>query len=137
MWDQTLNNSSIQSSTKFVAERMNLNLPNIIHSMMFFNNVKSMFWADVVLCADYVKTRQCPSRALKNKTPYEMWYGRIPLVRHLRVFGSRYYSLIPKEKTSKLEARSQKCIFLGPTQIPPRDIIFMMRKTRNSSFPKI
>jgi hypothetical protein len=34
-------------------------------------------------------------------------------VRHLRVFGSTCYALIPKEKISKLDARSRKHIFLG------------------------
>eukprot|EP00253_Pinus_taeda_P031043 PITA_31043 len=29
-------------------------------------------------------------------TPYEMWYGHVSLVRHLRVFGSTCYALIPK-----------------------------------------
>jgi hypothetical protein len=37
----------------------------------------------------------------------------IPSVRHLRVFGSTCYALIPKEQRSKLDARSWKCIFLG------------------------
>jgi hypothetical protein len=95
-----------------VAERMNRTLLNMVCSMMFFKNVKLMFWADVVLCAFYVKN-MCPSRALENKTSYEMWYGRIPSVRHLRVFGSTCYALIPKEQRSKLDARSRKCIFLG------------------------
>jgi hypothetical protein len=84
----------------------------MVRSMIFFKNVKLMFWADVVLCALYVKNG-CPSHALKNKTSYEMWYGHIPSVRHLRVFGSTCFSLIPKEKRTKLDARSQKCIFLG------------------------
>jgi hypothetical protein len=66
----------------------------MVHSMMFFKNVKLMFWADVVLCVVYVKN-MCPSYSLENKTPYEMWYGRIPSVRHLRVFGSTWYALIP------------------------------------------
>ena len=79
---------------------------------MFFKNVKLMFWDDAVLCAIYVKNK-CPSHALKNKTPYEMWHGHIPSVRHLRVFGSTYYALIPKEKRRKLDASSKKCIFLG------------------------
>jgi transposase InsO family protein/adenylate kinase family enzyme len=95
-----------------VVERMNMTLLNMVRSMMFFKNVKLMFWDDAVLCAVYVKNR-CPSHALKNKTPYEMWYGHIPSVRHLRVFGSTCYALIPKEQRSKLDARSQKCIFLG------------------------
>ena len=34
--------------------------------------------------------------------PYEMWYGHIPSVRHLRVFGSFCYALIPKEHIKNL-----------------------------------
>jgi hypothetical protein len=79
--------------------------------MMFFNNVKLMFWVDAVLCVVYVKN-MCPYHVIKNKIPYEMWYGHIPSVRHLRVFGSTYYAFIPKEKRSKLDVRSRKCIFL-------------------------
>jgi transposase InsO family protein len=88
-----------------VAERMNKILLNMVHSMMFFKNVKLMFWADAVLCAVYVKKR-CPSHALENKTLYEMWYGHIPSMRHLKVFGSTCYALIPKEQRNKLDARS-------------------------------
>ena len=80
--------------------------------MIFFKNVKLLFWADAILCAVHVKNR-CLSHAIKNKTPYEMWYDHIPSVRHLRVFGSTCYALIPKEQRSKLDARSRKCIFLG------------------------
>jgi hypothetical protein len=80
---------------------MNMTLLNIVCSMMFFKNVKLMFWVDVVLCVVYVKNR-CPSNALQNKTLYEMWYGLIPSVRHLRVFGSTYYALIPKQKKTSL-----------------------------------
>ena len=80
--------------------------------MLFFKNVKIMFWADVVLCATYIKNR-CPSNAIRNKTPYEMWYGHVPSVKHLRVFGSTYYALIRMVHRNKIGARSRKCIFLG------------------------
>jgi hypothetical protein len=73
--------------------------------MMLFKNVKLMFWDDAILCAFYVKNR-FPSHVVKNKTPYEMWYGHIPSVRHLRVFGSTCYALIPKEQRRKLDERS-------------------------------
>jgi len=79
---------------------------------MFLKNVKLMFWAYAVLCVVYIKNK-CPSHVIKNKTPYEMWYGHISAVRHLRVFGSTCYALIPKEHRNKLGARSRKCIFLG------------------------
>jgi len=107
--------------------------------MMFFKNVKLMFWVDAVLCAIYVKNR-CPSNAIRNKTPYEMWYGNIPSVKHLRVFGSTCYALIPKVHRNKLGARSRKCIFLGysntskayhlfdevnKTFVVSRDVIFL------------
>jgi len=95
-----------------VAERMNRTILNMVHSMMFFKNVKLMFWVDAVLCVVYVNNR-CPSNAIRNKTPYEMWYGHIPSVKHLRVFGSTCYALVPKVHRKKLGARSRKCIFLG------------------------
>eukprot|EP00253_Pinus_taeda_P003906 PITA_03906 len=63
-----------------------------------------MFWVDAVLCVVYVKNR-CPSNAIKNKTPYEMLYGHIPLVEHLGVFGSTCYALIPKVHRNKLGTR--------------------------------
>ena len=50
---------------------------------------------------------------LLNKTLYEMWYGHIPSVRHLRVLGSTCYALILKDQRSNLDARIWKCIFLG------------------------
>ena len=95
-----------------VAKRMNRTILNMVSSMMFFKNVKLMFWADVVLCVVYIKNR-FPHNVIRNKTPYEMWYGHIPSVKHLRVFGSTCYALIPKVHRNKLGARTCKCIFLG------------------------
>jgi hypothetical protein len=84
----------------------------MVHSMMFFKNVKLMYWANEVICAVYVK-KSFLYHALQNKNPHEMWYGCIPLVRHLRVFGSTSYALIPNDQIRKIDARSWKCIFLG------------------------
>ena len=78
-----------------VAERMNRTILNMVRSMTFFKNVKLMFWADAVLCVVYIKNR-FPSNVNRNKTTYEMWYGHFPSVKHLRVFSSTCYALIPK-----------------------------------------
>ena len=48
-----------------------------------------------------------------NKTSYKMQFDHVHLVHHLKVFGSTYYALVPKEQRNKLGARSQKYIFLG------------------------
>ena len=39
-----------------VAEIMNREILNMVHSMMSFKNVKLMFWVDAVLCAVYIKS---------------------------------------------------------------------------------
>ena len=67
-----------------VAKRMNKTLLNMVRSMMFFQNVKLMFWGEVVLCAVYIGN-QCPFAAINNKSPYEMWYNRLPPIQHFRV----------------------------------------------------
>ena len=60
----------------------------------------------------YLRNR-IPSHAIEYKTPHEMWFGQLPLVRHLKVFGSTYHGLIPKEQINKLGARRRRCILLG------------------------
>ena len=70
-----------------VAERMNRILLNMVRSMMFFKNVKLMFWGEAVLCVAYINNR-CPSSTLQNKTPYEMWHDHLPALQHFRIFGS-------------------------------------------------
>lgn len=56
-----------------------------------------MLWVGEFLCVIYVK-KCCPSHAPRNKTPYEIWYGHIPLVRHVKVSGSALYVLFPRKK---------------------------------------
>ena len=94
-----------------VAERMNMTILNMVCSMMFFNNVKLMFWVDEALCDVYIKNR-FPSKIIRNETPYETWHGHIPSVKHFRVSSSTYYTLIPKVQRNKLGTRNKKCIFL-------------------------
>jgi hypothetical protein len=118
-----------------VAKRMNTALLNMVHSMFFFKNVKLMFWADVVLCAMYVRN-MIPSYVLGNKTPYEMWNDYIPSVWHLKVFFSTCYALIPKERRNKLAARSRNYIFLGYSNTTKAYHIYD-EVTRSSLFPKM
>jgi hypothetical protein len=80
-----------------------------------------------------------------------MWHGHLPVVKHLRVFGSTYYALIPEQKRNKLGARSRKCIFLGYSNtskayrlyneenkknIVSRDVIFLEFDKEEITFDK-
>jgi hypothetical protein len=80
-------------------------------SMMQFKGLSTKYWVEAVHIAVYLKN-QSPTSLLDGKTPYEAWYSFKPKVNHLRVFGSTYYALAPKEKRTKLENRSMKCIFI-------------------------
>lgn len=95
-----------------VAERMNRTLLNMVRLMIFFKNVKLMFWGEAILCVVYIKNIS-PSATLHNQSPYEMCHFHLRAVKHLRIFGSTSYAFKPKQQRNKLEARSRKCIFLG------------------------
>ena len=79
-----------------VEKRANRTLMNMARSMMFSNNVKLMFWGDIVVCAAYLRNI-IPSHAIEDKTPHELWFGHLPYLRNLKVFSSTCYALIPKE----------------------------------------
>ena len=54
-----------------------------------------------------------PSSALDDKTPHEVWAGNKPSLEHLRVFGCETYVHVLKENRSKLDNKTEKCIFIG------------------------
>ena len=48
-----------------------------------------------------------------KKTPYELWRGKNPIVKYLRIFGSDCYILRDHENLEKIDAKSDKGIFIG------------------------
>ena len=80
---------------------MNQNLLGMARSMLFFKGLNSCYWDEEVHTTVYLRNRS-PSSSLDGITPFEAWYGFKPMVKHLRVFGSVCYALVPKEKRKKL-----------------------------------
>ena len=71
------------------------------------------FWAEAITTVVHLINR-FPSKVLDKEAVAEMvWSSKLPLYKHLRVFGCEAYSHIPKEFWNKLEPKSRKCIFLG------------------------
>jgi hypothetical protein len=95
-----------------VTERMNKTLMGMARFMMYFKGLRTKYWSEAVHTTFYLINRS-PTSSLDGKTPYEAWYGFKPNVNHLRVFGSTFYALVPKEKRTKLENQSMKCTFIG------------------------
>lgn len=68
-------------------------------------------WAEAISTAAYLRNR-CPSRSLDNKTPHEVWTGRKPNVKHLKVFGSTAVALNKKRK-GKFNKKGSILIMVG------------------------
>lgn len=59
--------------------------------------------------------KRLPNSITKNKTPYEMFYGRKPQLDSLRVFGSTAFVHIyaGQRPSGKFEDRGRKCVIIG------------------------
>lgn len=90
-----------------VAERMNRTLLERTRAMLDESGVSRMLWSEAVQAAVHVVNRSPTNALTVMKTPYEMWYGRKPDVSRLRVFGSKVFCHVPKEKRSKLDGKSR------------------------------
>ena len=72
----------------------------MVMSMSKGKSIPNIFWAEVVATLVYL-LKICPTRSVKNMTPYEAWSGRKPGVAHLKVFGCISYVHVPDEKKKK------------------------------------
>jgi len=80
--------------------------------MLNEKNLPNYFWAEVVATAIYVMNLT-PTAAVHGTIPEEKFTGKKPDVSHLRVFGCIAYVHVLEEKTSKLDPKAEKCIFIG------------------------
>jgi len=61
---------------------------------------------------------RCPTSAVEEKTPHEVWYKEKPGVGHLRVWGCLAYVHIQKDKHAKLGLHMEKCVFIAVLYSP-------------------
>jgi uncharacterized membrane protein YgcG len=95
-----------------VAERKNRTVVELARSMLKYQNLPNSFWAEAVATAVHI-LNVSPTKAVKNKTPFEVWSGRKPDVSYLKIFGCIAYGLIDQHNRRKLDSKAQKFIFVG------------------------
>jgi transposase InsO family protein len=95
-----------------VAERKNKHITEIACAMLNEKNLPNYFWAEAIATAVYIMNRT-PTTAVHGMTPKEKFTGKKPNVSHFKVFGYSAYVHVPNEKTSKLDPKADKCIFIG------------------------
>lgn len=95
-----------------VAERLNRTLIEKARCMMVESEASKELWGEAILTAAYL-TNRSPTSALKDKTPYEMWFGERPNVSNVKVFGCRAFAHISRNKRKKSDAKSKEFVMVG------------------------
>ena len=94
-----------------VVERTNRTLMEKERSMLSGAGLSCELWEEAIDTTCYLVDR-FPSSTLIDKTIYEAWIGKHPSLAHLSVFRCDSFMHVLKEKTSKLDSKSKKCIFI-------------------------
>ncbi|KAI3797394.1 hypothetical protein L1987_32650 [Smallanthus sonchifolius] len=95
-----------------VAERRNRTLIESARSMLADSKLPLTFWAEAVSTTCYVQNRVLIVKPL-NKTPYELWFNRVPYIGFLKPFGYPCIILITSSVLPKFGAKSDEGYFLG------------------------
>ena len=93
------------------AEVFNKHIMNMVRSMLSESGLPKTLWAEAAATANYLRNRIANQKTIL--TPYEKLFGKKPDVSHLRVWGSRVWKLIDKEKRGKLEPKADLGFFVG------------------------
>ncbi|KAL5857492.1 hypothetical protein ACOSQ3_004950 [Xanthoceras sorbifolium] len=100
-----------------IVERKNRHLLEVSRALMLSMNVPKYLWGEAVLTATYLINR-VPSRVLKHDTPLHYLKNYFPTNRlgsslPLKIFGCTVFVHQPRLSQSKLDARAEKCVFIG------------------------
>ena len=68
-------------------------------------------WEEAILSSNYFLNKV--SRKKETKTHYELWKGRAPSYKHLRVWGCLAKVGVPLPKKVKIDPKTVDCIFIG------------------------
>eukprot|EP00798_Chlamydomonas_sp_ICE-L_P015812 gene15812-biopygen24838 len=94
------------------AERMNGVVAATARTMLLDSKMTHGFWPNAFRCASYVRNR---TPTLDGRTPYERFFGVVPDVSLLRIFGATgYVKLLDKDsRKGKLNGRALRGEMIG------------------------
>lgn len=84
--------------------------------MLHEKNLPKQFWAEAASTAVFLQNR-LPTRAVRDKTPFEAWYGYKPSLNFLKIFGCLCFTHVPQTKRDKLDKRALPGIFIGYSSV--------------------
>lgn len=93
------------------AERFNQTVVDGTRTILEESGLEKHFWPEAMLYFTYTWNRVCHKDQVK--TPFELYGGKRPSVRHLKAFGTIAYMGIPKQLRHKLEAKAKRGVLVG------------------------
>jgi hypothetical protein len=94
-----------------VAERRNRTLLDMVRSMLSSSNLPKTLWIESLKTIVYILNR-VPTKVVP-KTPFELWKGWKPSLRHMRVWGCPYEVRIYNPQEKKMDPRTISGYFIG------------------------
>ena len=94
-----------------VAERRNRTLKDMVRSMICHSVLPDSLWGEALKTAAYILNR-VPTKAVA-KTPYELWTGRKPSLKHFHIWGCPAEARPYRPHEKKLDSKTVSCYFIG------------------------
>jgi hypothetical protein len=84
---------------------------DMVRGMMSYSNLPLSLWMETLKTIIHILNR-VPSKSVP-KTPYKLWTGRVPSLKHLRVWGSPAEAKVFNPNIGKLDPKTVSCHFIG------------------------
>ncbi|RVW94715.1 Retrovirus-related Pol polyprotein from transposon TNT 1-94 [Vitis vinifera] len=94
-----------------VVERRNRTLKDMVRSMISHSTLPEKLWGEALKTAAYILNR-VPTKAAA-KTPYELWTGRKPSLKHFHIWGCPTEARPHKPHEKKLDSKTVSSYFIG------------------------
>jgi transposase InsO family protein len=97
------------------SERENRTIVEMARTFKYSNSeveFPEAIWAELVTSAIYILNRTGKS-SKDGVSPYELWMGKKPRIKHLRIIGSSCYVHIPAERRRKMDKKAVKGFLVG------------------------
>ena len=95
-----------------VAERKNRTLIEAARTMLADSKLPTMFWTEAVGTAAYVLNRVSITKP-HNKTPYELLFGKVPVIKYFKPFGCQVTALNTSDQLGKFQEKAVEGFIVG------------------------
>ena len=112
-----------------VSERRNRFIMEMTRCMLHEKSLPKSFWGEAANTAMFLQN-QISTKAVKDQTPFETWYGYKPSLKFLRMFGCLCFTYIPQVKCDKLDKKAEAGIFVGYSTVSKAYRVFQPHTRR-------